>query len=59
MEQRLRTLNVCGVTLLCHCVLLGLPVTLNNGREIAQRAYWKHMQTHVYTKYAHQRLFND
>lgn len=34
MERRLRTLNVCGVTLLCHFVLLGLPVTLNNGREI-------------------------
>lgn len=50
MEQRLRTLNVCGVTLLCHFVLLGLPVTLNNGSEIAQRAYWKHMYVEMSTQ---------
>lgn len=67
-RSRLRTLNVCGVTVLCHFVLLGLPVTLNNVREIAQRADWKHMQTcmhaavmqtHVRTKYAHQKLRDD
>lgn len=65
MEQMLRTLNVCGVTVLCHFVLLGLPLTLNNVREIAQSANWEHMQTcvhaadmqtHVDTKCAHQKL---
>lgn len=49
----------------CHFALLGLPLTLNNAREIAQSANWEHMQkcvhaadmqTHVDTKCAHQKL---